>query len=393
MDTVDPLYANLLLLGAAHGGFLALAIIGVGTGNQVALRLLGLLTVSFAVDLGINYLNVSGFLREYPRLFFVESVVVFLYGPLLYLYVLELTDSRSLSLSVSSALHFVPFALSLALLVPLLRLPNENLVQMIYQGAPVEPEFGFASLAKWSLDVLPRLLIGAYVVFAYRVLLMHGRRIRAHFSEIEQISLNWLRNLVIAVGLLWMLYLVALASGGRGWVENVLNVAIVLVFYALGYMGLRQPAVFIQPDEAPDSVVDSHAPMKAVADDATKYQRSALDAATGESLLLELKALMETERPYLDPKLTLTQLAEKLGLSSNYLSQIINQQTGGNFFDYINGHRVQAAKEILADPTQARKNVLTVAMDAGFNSKSAFYAAFRQHASTTPVQYRRSVLS
>ena len=107
-------------------------------------------------------------------------------------------------------------------------------------------------------------------------------------------------------------------------------------------------------------------------------------------LLKELEELMATERPYLDSKLTLAQLADLLGISSNYLSQVINQQTGRNFFDYINSHRVNAAKEILADPARARVGVLTIAMDSGFNSKSAFYDAFKQHANMTPSQYRQN---
>ena len=101
-------------------------------------------------------------------------------------------------------------------------------------------------------------------------------------------------------------------------------------------------------------------------------------------LLKELEELMATERPYLDSKLTLAQLADLLGISSNYLSQVINQQTGRNFFDYINSHRVNAAKEILADPARARVGVLTIAMDSGF------YDAFKQHANMTPSQYRQN---
>jgi AraC-like DNA-binding protein len=161
------------------------------------------------------------------------------------------------------------------------------------------------------------------------------------------------------------------------------------VVYTLGYMGMRQPQIFRQQDrlEPPSAESDTRDSAR------PKYERSALDADMSAALLQDLRVLMETDKPYLDSTLTLAQLAEQLGISPNYLSQIINQQTGSNFFDYINGHRVEAAKQLLADPAKARLNVLTVAMDAGFNSKSAFYTAFKHHADMTPSQYRQRNLS
>ena len=380
------MYSTILLLGAAHGAFLAFALLAMKTGNREALRLLAMLTLAFAVDLAINYLIVTGHLARYPRLLFVESVAVFLYGPLLYFYVVALTSRQHWRMSWRRWLHFLPFAVSIILLVPYMRLSDASLVAMIYTGGDVEPELGRWAIGKPIVDSAPRVLIAAYLLLGFHRLAQHGRTIRERFSHIEHISLIWLRNLLIAIGVLWIQYAIALAFGGAGPVERVLNVAIVVVVYALGYMGMRQPAIFTQREQ-------SHSATDEPSADTPKYARSALDEQSSAALLDELQALMMTDRPYLEPTLTLAQLAEKLGLSSNYLSQIINQQTGSNFFDYVNSHRVEAAKEVLADPQQARLGVLTIAMDAGFNSKSAFYTAFKQHTGTTPGQFRRQNLS
>ena len=378
-----------MLLGAAHGLFLGVALLAVESGNRGALRLLSVLTLIFAVDLAINYLSVNGYLAQVPRLQFVESLAAFLYGPLLYIYVAALTARTRWWMSRLSWLHFLPFVVSIGLLIPYLRLSDATLVEMIYAGTGTGPEIGQWGLGKAILDVLPRVLIGAYVLLGFHKLAQHGRHIREQFSLIEHISLVWLRNLLIAIAALWVLYAIALAYGGVGPVENLLNVAIVVVVYTLGYMGMRQPQIFRQQDRleplsAEDDTKDSARP---------KYERSALDADMSAALLQELRVLMEADKPYLDSTLTLAQLAKQLGVSPNYLSQIINQQTGSNFFDYINGHRVEAAKQILADPAKARLNVLTVAMDAGFNSKSAFYTAFKHHTDMTPSQYRQRNLS
>ena len=389
MESSNTLYAIILLLGAAHGVFLGFALLAVDTGNRIALRLLAALTLTFSVDLAINYLYVAGHLAQFPRLRFIESVAVFLYGPLLYFYVVALTSRQVFQLTWQRWLHFVPFLASILVLIPYLRLSDASLVGMIYDGADPGPELGDWAIGMPVVDSLPRVLIGAYLVLGFVRLAEHGRNIREQFSLIEHISLVWLRNLLIAIGILWVLYAIALAYGGAGPVEQLLNVAIVVVVYTLGYMGMRQPQIFKQRD--PQEQVRSDGDERT--SEKPKYERSALDAEMSAALLEELQTLMLEERPYLDAKLTLAQLAEQLGISTNYLSQIINQQTGSNFFDYINSYRVEAAKQILADPAKARLSVLAIAMDAGFNSKSAFYSAFNQHAHMTPSQFRQKKLS
>ena len=205
-------------------------------------------------------------------------------------------------------------------------------------------------------------------------------------SWIESISLNWLRHLHIAIGVLWVLYFVALAYGGRGPVEEVLNIAIVVVVYLLGYLGLRQPEIFTRRSRTLPAETGSAASRP-------KYEKSALDAESAKVLFEELQKVMVEDQPYLDRKLTLSQLAEHLGLTPNYLSQVINQQAESNFFEFINGFRVEAAKKMLSDPSEARKSVLSVALESGFNSKSSFYSAFKYHTGVTPTQYRQSGMS
>jgi AraC-like DNA-binding protein len=395
LEASTTLYSGILLLGAAHGLFLAIVLINVNTGNVLALRLLAFLTLTFAVDLSVNFFVVSDYILYFPRLIYVELVAAFLYGPLLYFYVLALTSREQWQFSARQWMHFLPFVVGIALLTPYYNLSNEILIDVIYADADVTEYIGSWALIGQVVEILPRLLIGVYFALGIRRLAQHGRDIRDQFSLIENISLYWLRNLMVAIGVLYGLYLVALAFGGKGPVENVLNVAIVVVVYTLGYMGLRQPIIFTQRDQSQLYGADAQdmANENSAAAEKPKYQRSALDDESSKMLLGELRELMATSRPYLDSKLTLSQLASQFKISSNYLSQIINQQTGSNFFDYINSHRVEAAKGVLADPAKARNNVLTIAMDSGFNSKSAFYTAFKHHENMTPSQYRQSKLS
>lgn len=399
MDPAITLYATVLLLGAAHGVFLAIALVNVKGGNPLARRLLAMLTVVFAADLGVDFLFESRYLIEFPKLIFIEVVSSFLYGPLAYLYVRALTARTEFRLAGKTWLHFVPFATSIALLAPFLSLSNSETVGLIYFDADVSDKLGLWVLGGILVQLLPIPIIATYIVLSVRQLVAHGRKIRDQFSSIEHISLVWLRNLLIALGSLYLLYVFALFSsefiGLEQTAEKVLNLATIVVIYTMGYLGLRQPAIFSAPKPYPASAAGALTPAaeKTRESRPKKYRRSALDEDMSRALMQELERHMVTTEPFLESDLTLAELAKQLSISTNYLSQVINEQTGSNFFDFVNRYRVDAAKRMLANPERASSSVLAIGMDAGFNSKTAFYGAFRKHLGQTPRQYRLSRVS
>ena len=119
--------------------------------------------------------------------------------------------------------------------------------------------------------------------------------------------------------------------------------------------------------------------------------RSALDSDTSKLLFQELQNHMTEAQPHLDSQLSMPQLAEQIGISANYLSQVINTETGQHFFDFVNSYRIESAKQALT--TEEKDNILNIALNAGFNSKSAFYTAFKRHTGQTPSQYRNQVMA
>lgn len=124
------------------------------------------------------------------------------------------------------------------------------------------------------------------------------------------------------------------------------------------------------------------------------YQKYAKSGLTGEQLLSyksELDRIMQNRQVFLRPGLTLPQLADAVGCSVNHLSQVINSGFGVSFFDYVNRYRVEHAK-VLLNGLEDQGAVLKVAFAVGFNSNSAFYAAFKKHVGMTPAQFRRSHL-
>lgn len=98
--------------------------------------------------------------------------------------------------------------------------------------------------------------------------------------------------------------------------------------------------------------------------------------------------LMEKEKLYQEPELTLQQLAEKLGAPAYQVSQTINEGMNKNFYDLVNDYRVQEAKRLLNDMESCNYTILSVGFEAGFNSKTTFNTVFKKFTGLTPSAYR-----
>ncbi|MES9969675.1 MAG: helix-turn-helix transcriptional regulator [Candidatus Thiodiazotropha sp.] len=399
MEPSIDLYAVILLLGAAHGLFLTIVLLNAKAGDLKAHWFLALLTLVFTLDLGLAFLEHSRYLIHFPWLLTLDLNIDYLFGPLTYLYVRVLSNRDEYRFTPKQWLHFFPFLLGFLLLAPLYGLEQEQLITLLYlDGVSLEPKQLWAEVSSIVVGVSSILQMAIYLFVAIRRLIRHRRNIQQEFSFLERISLNWLRNLLFALALLYLLYILDIFLIGilelYDGMPGIHYPMIVVLIYIMGYMGLRQPKIFSRHrTQASESTVSEHPPEPELEQkqdqERRKYEKSALDRETSSMLFDELRAHMETEKPYLDSTLNLAQLAAQLRISPNYLSQVINEQGQQHFFDFVNRYRVEEAKVALAG-TGERGNVLTIALDAGFNSKSAFYTAFKRHTGQTPTQYRRS---
>lgn len=123
---------------------------------------------------------------------------------------------------------------------------------------------------------------------------------------------------------------------------------------------------------------------------ANKYAKSGLRSEQMQEYQHCLERVMRSEKIYMDPQMTLPALAQTVGCSVNHLSQVINAGFEMSFFDYLNSHRIRHAKELLTELNGKNRAILNIAFTVGFNSNSAFYAAFKKHVGMTPAQFRRS---
>jgi AraC-like DNA-binding protein len=131
----------------------------------------------------------------------------------------------------------------------------------------------------------------------------------------------------------------------------------------------------------------------------TTMPAARLSASAGldaeETRLLEaLRHAMEMDKAYREERCSIAALAARLGIPEYRLRRLINQRLGHrNFSTYVNGYRLAETTAALADPSQARVSILTIALDAGFQSLGPFNRAFKAHTGVTPSEYRRDRLT
>jgi AraC-like DNA-binding protein len=119
-----------------------------------------------------------------------------------------------------------------------------------------------------------------------------------------------------------------------------------------------------------------------------KYGASTLREVDVDACLAKLNQLMNDSKVYQSESLSLASLAEAVGLSGHQLSELINTQLGIGFSRYVRECRVNAAKTLLI--SAPGRSILSISMDTGFRSQSAFYAAFKETTGQSPGDYRRS---
>ncbi|MEL7338840.1 MAG: helix-turn-helix domain-containing protein [Bacteroidota bacterium] len=122
-----------------------------------------------------------------------------------------------------------------------------------------------------------------------------------------------------------------------------------------------------------------------------KYEKSGLSLDQAYALIQQLEEIMEVDKVYLNPQLTLKELADQLKISKHYVTEVLNTYLEQNFYQFVNAYRVEEAKRRIE--SNAGTNLLEIAFASGFQSKGTFNTYFKLLVGTTPSQYRRRILA
>ncbi|TAE31069.1 MAG: AraC family transcriptional regulator [Cytophagales bacterium] len=248
-----------------------------------------------------------------------------------------------------------------------------------------------------------------YLILALRLYRQYRAWIKTQFSETETISLRWFRNLLIgltAMSLFSLIMTVVSQALGldywQNWWDELAQVALIYYVSINGY-AQAQPGRRLNFGTN-DAVMPPFASLTsvAVAEPISSEQLAVGEAAGVRATvapvmpdeLLDLRdkliTCMTTDKPYLDPDLSLADLARRMHTNPVVLSQVINTGVGKNFNDFVNEYRVEEFKQQVRNPDNAHLSFLGLALDCGFNSKATFNRAFKKFTGQSPKEFAQA---
>jgi len=390
-------------LASAVGALQGLLLTGVlfaQRNNRTANAVLAALMGAFTIYLASTVYYGAGLVRDFPHFFGVSYPTPWLFGPLVYLYAVAASD-RSWRFRPRTYLHFVPVAITVFAASPYYLMGGaEKLALLDRMNA------GNVPVQIAAIDPLKYVSGIGYTIATAMYLRRHRNAVEQSYSNTARVNLRWLLALTAAGAGIWLLAtLLRFTAPNAGPRDDQVALAMALLVYAVGYLGLRQPEVFryetleyavptlsvttaspIPPTVLPPA--EQPAPLPQVSDASTRYERSGLSDAEADRLKASLFEVMNHECPWRDSELTLADLAARLESTPHKVSEVLNAQLGQTFYDFVNGYRVrEVQRRIKAGEARALK-MLALAMDAGFASKSTFNQAFKKHTNQTPTEFR-----
>lgn len=304
-------------------------------------------------------------------------------APLIYLYVKSITRS-SFSFRKKDWLHFLP-----AFLVIIYRI-------LIFSYDALQP--GFAATQNGYLKIhfdeayfLPVYSIFSYIqntlylAFTLQLFYNYRKKINEYFSNTFKLELNWIRNFLLLYIALFLYDLIQTITGTmfidldykQQWWMTLFTGLIIIYVGIKGFFTdttkLKKLDFSFSPNRAAIPERDTISKKKIATEDIQK-----------------IKGLMEHEKPYLNPELNLSDLANLANLTRAQLSEIINSGFNQNFNDFVNGYRVEAFKDMLQEDKHKQLSILGIAYECGFNSKATFNRVFKKLTNSSPSEFLKT---
>ena len=346
----------LYAIGAAQAALLTPALWRRQANAQANRVLAGWLAI-VAVDLVVKACHMSAPDGGFATAYGVARLLPFAYAPLFFLYVRTLVGGQAPR--VHDLWHGAWLGLMLAWMG-----------WRWLGGDPLSPDGDWRQ--RWFDPLLfsvafAYLATGALKVYRYR------RWLRTRRSDADRLSLHWLAMMTACQFAIWGIAAAHAMSAIVVFDYLLIYAAVAAWVCVVGWFSLGQPPVA--------------EPLRTAAVEVAGAGGDAGDDPRFDEVEARLAGLMSEQALYREPALGIAQLARRSGYPEYLVSAVINRRLGGNFWEYVNRHRIEAVRACLAD-AEDRRGILEIAYDAGFTSKSTFNTAFRRIVGETPSAYR-----
>ncbi|MBY0478386.1 MAG: helix-turn-helix domain-containing protein [Chitinophagaceae bacterium] len=320
-------------------------------------------------------------------LFYVPTMQVLLLGPVIFFYTKSLLQS-DFRLTGRQYLHLFPAAAYLVY----------SLVVFITDKLVLQKPFFYADgrdkdLADWYQQ-LGWLSMITYAVLSIRLYNRYRKLVVDAVSFADSVKFEWVKRYLVAfvlmqlcMGVFLFLYPEWGSFSNKWWYYLLFSI---LSFYIAlqGYVNVHQVNFELEPivkaeNENTNQEAANSATSEKTANE-TEEKNSGLNFAEWKQ---KISTVIEAEQLYENPRLSLTDLAEKLQTNPTTVSKAINNCFEMNFNDFINQYRVEAVKKMLTKGLHQKQTLLGIAYDAGFNSKTTFNRAFKKNTGLAPKEF------
>ncbi|WP_235830932.1 helix-turn-helix domain-containing protein [Flavobacterium ustbae] len=237
--------------------------------------------------------------------------------------------------------------------------------------------------------ILIHIQIFVYFIAVFVLLKKAKKLYLENFAGANINSYNWLFQFTVVLSILYFIALFKNIFKFSDYPQIFEYIKIVIIVFQLFiacwylYKALNHPNLFRN--------IDSN--LKLVSDIVLEEKNSLIAAITGRDKeeLEKLQQYMVTEKPFLDPSLTIQDVSLAIKIPVRDLSLLINHKLEQHFYDFVNSYRIEYAMNILKDATKSKVTILEILYEVGFNSKSSFNTAFKKHTGKTPTYYRKEL--
>lgn len=227
------------------------------------------------------------------------------------------------------------------------------------------------------------------IYLIYRVFVLIKSYENEYFSSSKvTIQTKWLKHLLY-YGLLICLFWFVIISINHFTVVGVFKnngkyflwISMSILIYWLGYLGVYHSNVFSQRQQIRTDNARNFNPT------------SKIKPNLNTNRFEEIDNFIKKNKMYLNPTISLDVMADHFNLSKGYISQLVNEFANTNFSNYINHLRIKESKKMLLNEEYNNYTIVAIALEAGFNSKSTFYNAFKKDVGISPSEYKKRNMS
>ena len=345
-------------------------------GKSISNKLLAFLFLFFGLWVWDVYALLFMY-ESYPQLAYIFNNLLWLIGPCLLLYTYSIIF-KDFTLRMKHLVHLIPY-----ILIFIITLFTYHLKPLEYKQIYLEHAMNDRSILIWGSSAIILIHVLVYIIVAFRSISKYQYILSNMISNADKIRLSWLKFMLIGTFVIFFSLISFVVNQYFRWAGNIplelIYILVTLLFLFITstlFKSLKQPEIFsgIHVEEINIS---------------SKNEIVGLTEEEISTTTTLLNNYMESDKPYLEPNLSLSDLAEKLNVNSRTLSQIINNKLGLRFFDFINKYRVLEATHMIKDPPDPKMTILEIMYQTGFNSKSSFNTAFKKFTGMTPSEVKK----